>query len=572
MSYTMKQRRPAEQLDGSRHQEASPTEWDSGPMSAMWESSLDAIENVQPYAGRKLNLDEAMAARMQDQFGIRMDQVELRESSQATDMDAKAFVKGNVVQFAPGQFRPDTQQGQQLLQHELAHVAQQARGGVRADVAGLNVNADPALEHQADLGAVTASAGAPVSVGGMNAQAAPVQGVFGGIKNFFRKIKRSFRVGRALRGRDDVVRQLTNEYEDEQSRIARVMRANGYTDEEIQAQQLFQRINQSNGRMERYQDALSDVRESSGDLQDATEMANLYARMGRGAVQERTQRRRTQREEHLRDEILTGAEHEEEARNFARVYQMRMQYNAAKESARRDYENNPDDQAISNRHMRFGRTDDTSDIAMMDTLSWDSPRARAVQARSSQFFAAHPGYSAGTTTRDLVRFLGNGTNADFNVSDAAMDNIYQAVEGSGRKQEDPEEKKRNAQNLIQPVRNSVAVLQNQMAALTQRHNRKPTSTNDIALRYNDMIELYKKAQITRDIASQVQSSGAVSPDDPLYHQLADDLDYARSVCNYAIELSSSWKNVNDGSQDAGSVATFADIQASIRNRRANLST
>ena len=105
-----------------------------------------------------------------------MDQVELRESSQPAEMDAKAFAKGNVVQFAPGQFRPDTEHGQQLIQHELAHVAQQARGGVRADVEGLNVNADEGLEHQADLGNVSAGAGAPVSVGGLNAEAAPVQG------------------------------------------------------------------------------------------------------------------------------------------------------------------------------------------------------------------------------------------------------------------------------------------------------------------------------------------------------------------------------------------------------------
>ena len=44
---------------------------------------------------------------VEEKFGIRMDQVELRESSQPAEMDAKAFAKGNVVQFAPGQFRPE---------------------------------------------------------------------------------------------------------------------------------------------------------------------------------------------------------------------------------------------------------------------------------------------------------------------------------------------------------------------------------------------------------------------------------------------------------------------------------
>ena len=111
----------------------------------MVQRSLDAIQNVEPHAGRRLNLDAEMAERMQQQFGIRMDQVELRESSQAADMDARAFAKGNVVQFAPGQFRPDTEQGRHLIEHELSHVAQQARGGIHADVPGLNVNADEGL-------------------------------------------------------------------------------------------------------------------------------------------------------------------------------------------------------------------------------------------------------------------------------------------------------------------------------------------------------------------------------------------------------------------------------------------
>ena len=119
-------------------------------------ANVDAVQNVKPHTGRELHLDESMSARMQAQFGIRMDQVELRESSQAAEMDAKAFAKGNVVQFAPGQFRPDTLEGQHLIQHELAHVAQQARGGVQADVPGLNVNADEGLEHQADMGSISA--------------------------------------------------------------------------------------------------------------------------------------------------------------------------------------------------------------------------------------------------------------------------------------------------------------------------------------------------------------------------------------------------------------------------------
>ena len=102
---------------------ASLTKIPNSARSAAIEHNMDAIAAVRPHEGRRLSLDETMVNRMQEQFGIRMDQVELRESSQPADMDAKAFAKGNVVQFAPGQFRPDTVQGQQLIQHELAHVA-----------------------------------------------------------------------------------------------------------------------------------------------------------------------------------------------------------------------------------------------------------------------------------------------------------------------------------------------------------------------------------------------------------------------------------------------------------------
>lgn len=156
------------------------------------QSTLDTVTSLDPHAGKQLHLDEAISNRMQDKFGIRMDQVELRESDQAAQMDAKAFAKGNVIQFAPGQFQPDTQQGQQLLQHELSHVAQQARGGIHADVPGLNINANEGLEHQADLGASAGSGGAPMSVGSLDAASAPVQGDFGAkIKDFFQKLSRS---------------------------------------------------------------------------------------------------------------------------------------------------------------------------------------------------------------------------------------------------------------------------------------------------------------------------------------------------------------------------------------------
>ena len=121
-TYMTRQKKPA--AVSAAEKTAAPPAVDTAG-AEMVQRSLDAIQNVEPHAGRRLNLDAEMAERMQQQFGIRMDQVELRESSQAADMDARAFAKGNVVQFAPGQFQPDTEQGRHLIEHELSHVAVQ---------------------------------------------------------------------------------------------------------------------------------------------------------------------------------------------------------------------------------------------------------------------------------------------------------------------------------------------------------------------------------------------------------------------------------------------------------------
>ena len=53
---------------------------------------------------------------------------EPRASQAAASMNARAFTLGNHVAFAPGQWRPGTPDGRQLLAHELAHI-QQARSG-----------------------------------------------------------------------------------------------------------------------------------------------------------------------------------------------------------------------------------------------------------------------------------------------------------------------------------------------------------------------------------------------------------------------------------------------------------
>ena len=311
-TYMTRQKKPA--AVSAAEKTAAPPAVDTAG-AEMVQRSLDAIQNVEPHAGRRLNLDAEMAERMQQQFGIRMDQVELRESSQAADMDARAFAKGNVVQFAPGQFQPDTEQGRHLIEHELSHVAQQARGGIHADVPGLNVNADEGLEHQADMGNLTAGAGAPVSVSGLNAEAAPVQGAFDRIKNWFNKVKRSRKAGKALDARDQAVKEMTAQHNAEQAEITAAMKKQGYSDEEIQAQLMFQRVNQNEGRLERYQDALAAIRDS--DVESPEEMDNFHARSARGALRQSSRERRAQREENFRTNVLAGDQEYSQAEQMA---------------------------------------------------------------------------------------------------------------------------------------------------------------------------------------------------------------------------------------------------------------
>lgn len=580
--YMTRQRRPTAQR-GAEDLPASTMEaLPNRTQNAAWESSLNAIQEVRPHEGRRLSLDAAMSSRMQEQFGIRMDQVELRESSQPADMDAKAFAKGNVVQFAPGQFRPDTEHGQQLIQHELAHVAQQARGGVRADVEGLNVNADEGLEHQADLGNVSAGAGAPVSVGGLNAEAAPVQGLFGGIKRFFKKVGRSRKAGHALDERDQAVKEMTAQHNAEQDEITAVMKKQGYTDQEIQAQLMFQRVNQNQGRLSRYQDALAAVRDS--DVESPEEMDNFHARSARGALRKSSRERRAQREEDFRNNVLAGnseyAQAEQMADSLGRYYtmeagykakadQLRERYGVQREKSRSAYAQNPGNKEIEGIELMYQRQEmNGSDISKVDALERDSERARSIKARSDQFFKIdHPGYVAGTTTRDLVRFLGNGTDADVNVSDEKLDAVYQAVMGSSG--EDPVNRQENGRKLLQPLKDSVSVLRSQMAQLGDHHNARPISQNDIMVRYQETAELYKKAQITRDIGSQVLGSGAIQEGDPGYEEFLDDLDYARSVCEYAKGLNSGGKGVEEGTKSPGEVRSFEDAQEEFRQKRRN---
>ena len=78
-------------------------------------------------------------------------------------LGAIAFTLGSSIYFAPGQYRPETPRGQQVLGHELAHVLQQRAGRVRnPQGSGIAIVQDVLLEAEAEhLGARAAAFSVP---------------------------------------------------------------------------------------------------------------------------------------------------------------------------------------------------------------------------------------------------------------------------------------------------------------------------------------------------------------------------------------------------------------------------
>ncbi len=99
--------------------------------------------------------------KMESTLGADFSNVKINtNSSKATDTGALAFTQGNSIDFAPGQFNPNSKSGQELLGHELTHVVQQRQGRVKptASINGMPLNDNAGLEKEADvMGAKAAS-------------------------------------------------------------------------------------------------------------------------------------------------------------------------------------------------------------------------------------------------------------------------------------------------------------------------------------------------------------------------------------------------------------------------------
>lgn len=107
------------------------------------------LANFAAGGGQPLPPDVRM--KMESFFGASFGDVRVHVGPQASAIGALAFTQGTEIHFAPGQYNPQTPQGQAILGHELAHVVQQRSGRVRNPFgSGVAVVQDRALEAEAD--------------------------------------------------------------------------------------------------------------------------------------------------------------------------------------------------------------------------------------------------------------------------------------------------------------------------------------------------------------------------------------------------------------------------------------
>ncbi len=130
------------------------------------------IDAAQPSRGGA-PLADPVRGQMERGFGAGFGGVRVHEGGEAAQLGAVAYARGEDLHFAPGEYRPDTVGGREVIAHELAHVVQQRRAGATAVQAkGPLVDGSPSLEAEAD------QAARQVVLGGR----AEVQGAASGIQ------------------------------------------------------------------------------------------------------------------------------------------------------------------------------------------------------------------------------------------------------------------------------------------------------------------------------------------------------------------------------------------------------
>ena len=152
LEYLRKRQGEAKAQETEKEQAAVPAGAGNQAMLSMLEAQGERGEDRPASGGTPLA--EAMRAKFERHFGLPMDDVRVhRNSDEPAKFDAGAYTYCTDIFIGPGQ--------EDLLNHEMTHVAQQKLGQVRPTGMehGMAVNRSPALEHSADLGTVSQAAG-----------------------------------------------------------------------------------------------------------------------------------------------------------------------------------------------------------------------------------------------------------------------------------------------------------------------------------------------------------------------------------------------------------------------------
>ena len=170
MSYTYEQHKKQEnEINGSK------------PHSSGEESVLPNSAQLSQM-GHQVGMPEVMREKMEDSFGMDLSGVKLYENKAVGDAGAEAVTQGSKIAFAPGKLDFSSMSGQELLGHEISHVASQARGEVQrsgfVNDAALEARADKEGSMAARGESITApygGASAPLSSASAASAAAPMQ-------------------------------------------------------------------------------------------------------------------------------------------------------------------------------------------------------------------------------------------------------------------------------------------------------------------------------------------------------------------------------------------------------------
>ncbi|MHC5778213.1 eCIS core domain-containing protein [Nostoc sp.] len=145
-------------------QTKAPAKGESAQSSTSNHSSQNASSS-------RNSLAAPVRSKMENSFGTSFSDVNIHtDSHQAKGIGALAFTQGNNIHFAPGQYNPQNPSGQALLGHELTHVVQQRAGRVPVphQSKGAPINADSALETEADNMGAKAAQGQQVQIPGLS--------------------------------------------------------------------------------------------------------------------------------------------------------------------------------------------------------------------------------------------------------------------------------------------------------------------------------------------------------------------------------------------------------------------